>query len=66
MYCGQTAGWIKLPLGTQVGLGLDHIVLDGDPDPLQRGTAPQSSAHVYRVHSKRWPISTHDVALAQI
>jgi len=21
IYCGQTAGWIKMPLGTEVGLG---------------------------------------------
>jgi len=21
MYCGQMAGWIKVPLGTEVGLG---------------------------------------------
>jgi len=27
--CGQTAGWIKIPLGTEVGLGLGHIVSDG-------------------------------------
>jgi len=27
--CGQTAGWIKMPLGTEVDPG--HIVLDGDP-----------------------------------
>jgi len=24
--CGQTAGWIKMPLGMEVGLGLGHIV----------------------------------------
>ena len=24
--CGQTAGWIKMPLGTKVGLGPGHIV----------------------------------------
>ena len=30
-YCGQTAGWIKMALGTEVGLGPGHIVLDGDP-----------------------------------
>jgi len=30
----QTAGWIKMPLGVEVGLGPDHIVLDADPaDP---------------------------------
>jgi len=34
---GQTAQWIKMPLGMVVGLGTGHIVLDGDP---QRGTAP--------------------------
>jgi len=27
--CGQTAGWIKTQLGTKVGLGQGHIVLDG-------------------------------------
>jgi len=26
---GQTAGWIKMPLGTKVGLSLGNIVLDG-------------------------------------
>ena len=31
--CGQTAGWIKMPLGTEVGLGPGDIVLDGDPAP---------------------------------
>jgi len=36
-YCGQTAAWIKMPLGTEVGFGLRDIVLDGDP---KRGTAP--------------------------
>ena len=30
VYCGQTAAWIKMPLGTEVGLGPGHIVLDGD------------------------------------
>jgi len=28
---GQTAGWIKMPLGTDVGLSPGDIVLDGDP-----------------------------------
>ena len=31
VYCGQTAGWIKMPLGMEVGLGPGHIVLDGVP-----------------------------------
>jgi len=41
VYCGQTAGWIRVPLGMEVGLGPGHIVLDGDPaPPLKRGTTP--------------------------
>jgi len=28
VYCGQTAGWIKMPHGTEVGLGPGDIVLD--------------------------------------
>ena len=42
VYCGQLVGWIKMKLGTEVGLGLSHIVLDGDPALLKRGTAPNS------------------------
>ena len=30
----RTAGWIKMALGMEVGLGLVHIVLDGDTAPL--------------------------------
>jgi len=30
---GQTASWIKIPLGTELGLGPGDIVLDGDPSP---------------------------------
>jgi len=34
------AGWIKMPHGTEVSLGPDYIVLDGDPAPPKRGMAP--------------------------
>ena len=37
VYCGQTAGWIKIVLGTKLGLSLspgDLVVFDGDPVPL--------------------------------
>jgi len=45
VYCGQTAGWIRMPFGMEVGLGPGHIMLDGDPaTPPQKG--PQFSAHV--------------------
>jgi len=33
VYCGQTVGYIKMPLGTEVGLGPGNIVLDGDQLP---------------------------------
>jgi len=49
VYCGQTAGWIKMPLGTEVGLGPSHIVLDGDPahhPSTKKGTQPPILAHV--------------------
>jgi len=38
-----------MPLGTEVGLGPGHIVLDGAQlHPKEKGgTAPQFSAHVY-------------------
>jgi len=40
MYCGQTAAWIKMKLGMQVGLHSGHIVLDEEPaPPTERGTA---------------------------
>jgi len=34
VYCGQTVGWIKMPLGTEVGLGAGDMVLDGEPAPF--------------------------------
>jgi len=41
VYCGQTAGWIKMTLGMDVGLAPGHIVLDGDPAPLPiKGQSP--------------------------
>jgi len=40
VYCGQTAGWIKMPLGTEVNLGPGNIVLDEVAAPPKRGTAP--------------------------
>ena len=44
-----------MKLGMQVGLDPGHIVLDGDPAPLlQRGTAPQFSAHICCGHMAGW------------
>ena len=58
MYCGQTAAWIKMPLGVEVGLGPGHIVLDGASSP-QRST-PQFSAHVCCGQTAGW-IKDQDV-----
>ena len=33
MYCGKTAGPIKMPFGVWRGVGHGHHVLDGGPDP---------------------------------
>ena len=38
--CGQTAGWIKMPFGMEVGIGPGDIVLDGDPAPQKGGQPP--------------------------
>ena len=49
VYCGQTVGWIKMKLGTQVNLGPGHILLDGDPTPLPpkgHSPTPQFSTHI--------------------
>jgi len=49
-YDGQTVGWIKLPLGTKVGLNQVDFVLDGDPASLPtKGAEPplQFSAHFH-------------------
>jgi len=35
--CDQTAGWIKMPLGTEVGLVPGDIALDWDRAPHKRG-----------------------------
>ena len=51
--CGQTDEWIKMPIGTEVGLGPGHIVLDGDP-PLRKGAQPPFSAYGYCGQTARW------------
>jgi len=50
VYCGQTAEWIKVALGTEIGLGPRDIVVDVDPAiPQKKGTPTltQFLAHVY-------------------
>jgi len=38
---------MKMPLGTEAGLGPGDTVLDGDTAFPKKDTAPQFSAHVY-------------------
>ena len=47
VYCGQTAGWMKTPLGIEIYLGPGHIVLDGDPAPLRKGHSTDSSPPLF-------------------
>jgi len=49
--CGQTAGWIKMALGVEVGLDPGDFVLDGDPAPSpEKGHTGHSSPSF-------WPVS---------
>jgi len=44
-----------MPLGTEVGLSLCDIVLDGDPAPPSlKGHSPQFSANVHCGQMARW------------
>jgi len=57
VYCGETAVWIKMALGTEVGLGLRDIVFDVDPaTPREKGTPTlnQFLAHVYCGQMAGW------------
>ena len=40
VYCGHTAGWIKMSLGTELGLGSGETVLDGNQGPPPTGARP--------------------------
>jgi len=57
MYGGQTVGCINMKLGMEVGLGPGHTVLDGDPAPPERGSAPFLNFWPMSVVAKRSPIS---------
>jgi len=55
--CGQMAGWIKMPLGVELGLGQGDIVLDGSPAPASQRAHPANVRPMSTV-AKRSPIST--------
>ena len=48
------AGWVKMPLGMEAGLGPDHFVLDGDPAPLpKKGAEPLPNFRPISIVAKR-------------
>ena len=54
--CGQMAVCISIPLGTEEGLSLGNIVLDGDSAPPRKGAQqpPPLLAHVYCGQTAGW------------
>ena len=48
------AGWIKMPLGTEVNLGPGEVVLDGVSALPLKGAQPQFSVHVYCGQTAGW------------
>jgi len=61
VYCGQTAGWIKMSLGMEVcGLGRGipqpspYCVRWGPSSPQKREYSPQFSAHVCCGQTAEW------------
>jgi len=63
--CGQIAAWIKMPLGTEVGLGSDYVVSWGPSSPLsKKGAEPHllpnfrpMSFVVKRLDESRWHLA---------
>jgi len=53
VYCGQTAAWIKMALGTEVGFGPGHIVLDGNPASSREKGAQLSNFRPMSVVAKK-------------
>jgi len=56
IYFGQTAAWIKMPLGMEVGLGPGNFVFGGDPATQKKGTPtpPSFLAHVHCGQTSGW------------
>ena len=48
------SGWMKMKIGTEVGLGPGDIVLDGDTAAPEKGHSPHFSAHVYCGQTPGW------------
>jgi len=56
------AGWIKMKLGMEIGLGPGHMVLDGDhpaPTHQKRGIAPVNSLPMSYVDKRMDGLQCH-------
>ena len=54
VYCGQTAGWMKLVLGMEVGLSPGDFGLDGDQSPSpKKGRSPLPNFRPISIVAKR-------------
>ena len=54
VYCGQTVGWIRMPLGTEVGLGPGDMVTQ---PPSGKGAQQVATFRIMSTEAKRSPIS---------
>ena len=63
--CGQTAGWIKIPLGMKVGISQATLCYMGIQLP-QMGHSPQFSAHVYGGQTDGWSKMPHGTEAGHI
>ena len=52
VYCGQTVGWIKVKLGTQIGLDPVHLV--GTELPSHKGAQPPILSNVHCGQTAGW------------
>ena len=66
--CGQTVGWIKMPLGKDLGLGPGRIMLHGDPVGTQPPTTAAAPPHFrpMPIVAKRLLISATDEHLLRV
>ena len=53
MRCAQMVGWIKMSLGTEVGLGQGNFVLDWNPAPLTKNEAEPRNFQPMSIVAKR-------------
>jgi len=53
VFCGQTVGWMKTPLGMEVYFSPGHTVLDGNRARARKGhSSPLVLAHVCCGHGR--------------